>query len=468
MATLFLTAEKVNKLELAAAGQVIYRDTKLEGFGLRVGSKRKAYFVEKRVDGRTVRHTIGVHGQITAEEARRKAGVKLGELTDGRDLNAEVRRRAEERAAARAERAASAAYTVRALCEWYVKHQHSLGKQSAQDASGMFAKHVYGGAFAELPARDLTAKQATAMIRAVVETGKRRTAAKLRAYLRAAYSLAQSADTNAEAPAALVLFGIETNPIASTAAIKNASGSRDVTLTEDEIGEALRLLREQRSHQHDDALAALELALLLGGQRPTQVLRLTAADVDLQGRTLTLMDSKGRRATARRHVLPLPDPAVELLTAITRMRRAECLFGDKNGGTTPDTVARKGVQLLAKVQANLAARIEQAGRKPPVRPKIEPRDLRRTAETMLAAMGVSKDVRAQLLSHGLGGVQDRHYDQHSYMEEKQSALAAWCDRLEILVGRQQVLLVRARTSDELDSDRIALIVQQQRLETLRS
>jgi len=32
---------------------------------------------------------------------------------------------------------------------------------------------------------------------------------------------------------------------------------------------------------------------------------------------------------------------------------------------------------------------------------------------MLAAMGVSSDVRAQLQSHGLGGVQSRHYDRHT-------------------------------------------------------
>ena len=49
-------------------------------------------------------------------------------------------------------------------------------------------------------------------------------------------------------------------------------------------------------------------------------------------------------------------------------------------------------------------------------------DLRRTVETRLAGMGVSKDIRAQLQSHGLSGVQIRHYDQHDYAEEKRHAL----------------------------------------------
>lgn len=452
MARLRLTAENVNRLPLAAAGQVLYLDEAgkggkppaLPGFGLRVGTTLKAYFVEKRVDGRTVRHTIGTHGQITADEARKLAAIKLGHMTSGADLNADKRADRQAREAARAGMEAAAGFTVKALCDWYVKHQRGLGKQSATDAAGIFAKYVEPSEFAAVPAKDLTAKQATAMIRTVIEAGHKRTAAKLRAYLRAAYALAQGADTNPQAPAALVLFGVEVNPIASTAAIKNASGARDVTLTDDELGETVRQLRARRAAAHDDALAAIELSLVLGGQRLAQVLRIEAADVDLEARTVVLLDPKGRREVARRHVLPLTDAAVELIEAINKVRRADWLFGEKDtaptddkpargGQTHKDTVARKGAALLADVQAAVAARL---GAKAPKRPKLEARDLRRTAETMLAGMGISKDVRAQLLSHGLGGVQGRHYDQHDYMVEKRNALQAWADRLQALADRK--------------------------------
>jgi hypothetical protein len=52
-----------------------------------------------------------------------------------------------------------------------------------------------------------------------------------------------------------------------------------------------------------------------------------------------------------------------------------------------------------------------------------PGELRITVETRLAAAGVSRETRAQLQSHGLGGVQGKHYDKHSYMDEKREALA---------------------------------------------
>ena len=56
---------------------------------------------------------------------------------------------------------------------------------------------------------------------------------------------------------------------------------------------------------------------------------------------------------------------------------------------------------------------------------FDARDIRRTCETLLAGMGVNRDIRAQLLSHGLSGVQDKHYDRHGYIEEKRTALERW-------------------------------------------
>lgn len=53
-----------------------------------------------------------------------------------------------------------------------------------------------------------------------------------------------------------------------------------------------------------------------------------------------------------------------------------------------------------------------------VREPFQLRDLRRTCETMLAGLGVSSDIRAQLQSHGLGGAQNRHYDRHDCAPEK--------------------------------------------------
>lgn len=69
---------------------------------------------------------------------------------------------------------------------------------------------------------------------------------------------------------------------------------------------------------------------------------------------------------------------------------------------------------------------------PEARESFQLRDLRRTCETMLAALKVSSDVRAQLQSHGLGGIQQRHYDRHDYALEKRQALQTWVRHLAAL------------------------------------
>jgi hypothetical protein len=56
--------------------------------------------------------------------------------------------------------------------------------------------------------------------------------------------------------------------------------------------------------------------------------------------------------------------------------------------------------------------------------------VRSGVETLLAANGVSREVRGHLQSHGLTGVQARHYDGHDYLAEKRRALELLAAELE--------------------------------------
>ena len=67
-------------------------------------------------------------------------------------------------------------------------------------------------------------------------------------------------------------------------------------------------------------------------------------------------------------------------------------------------------------------------------------DIRRTAETLAASKGISRDVRAQIQSHGLSGVQARHYDKHDYREEKRRSLESWAAVLRGELGGNVLLL----------------------------
>ena len=64
----------------------IFWDSDLEGFGLRVrASGHKTYVVRFRAGGRSRRVTLGPHGVLTPEAARRRALVILAEVWNGGD-----------------------------------------------------------------------------------------------------------------------------------------------------------------------------------------------------------------------------------------------------------------------------------------------------------------------------------------------------------------------------------------------
>lgn len=48
--------------------------------------------------------------------------------------------------------------------------------------------------------------------------------------------------------------------------------------------------------------------------------------------------------------------------------------------------------------------------------------VRSGVETLLAANRISREIRGHVQSHGLTGIQVRHYDGHDYMLEKRQAL----------------------------------------------
>ncbi|MEE9251595.1 MAG: Arm DNA-binding domain-containing protein, partial [Alphaproteobacteria bacterium] len=89
MPTIKLSKSAINCIPLSKQGQAFYYDTRLPGFGLRVGQNSKTYFVEKRVNGKTRRVTIGRHGIFTCEQAKREALRLLGQMASGHDPNAE-------------------------------------------------------------------------------------------------------------------------------------------------------------------------------------------------------------------------------------------------------------------------------------------------------------------------------------------------------------------------------------------
>lgn len=412
------------------------------------------YFRYTKPDGRRDTLPIGPFrsdtakaGGFTLAEARIEAA-RLSDLIRkpaSADIRAFRQRQAEEehkrRAAAEAlaaqEQAAAEArqrHTLAALCALYSGHLKTTGKSSAASVRRALERHVVQGMpeLAARPAREINRSDAAMIVRGVLEKGLPRIAGLIRAYLHAAYELGIAAEGDPAAPAQLIPFRIESNPFSGIKPI--AVQRRDRVLSPEELRHFLRRLDEDES----PTALLIKAALTLGGQRPAQLARVTARDLELNLRILNLQDPKGRRSTPRVHPLPLTPGALALLTPLVDQasnRAGGYLFSHR--GDKP-----LDISAVSKTITDTARAMQAAGE---CTEPFQTRDLRRTAETMLASIGASTDIRAQLLSHGLGGVQAQHYDRHQYLDEKLRVLLDWEQHLDrIRAGEILSRVVRAK------------------------
>lgn len=301
-------------------------------------------------------------------------------------------------------------YTLSSLMTMYVDYLDKQGKCTTAKDVDSLSKHL--SSIANKPAAEVSKRDLVTVQRALLEAGKGRTANKLRSFVRAAYALVLRSDSDATAPSSALDFatigGVESNPAALLAVAKGFNGTRDRILTDSEMFKLL-----EHTQKSGIAGMAVRATVLLGGQRMAQLLRSRTTDV--QDNFLVLLDPKGKRDVPRRHPIPLEGIAGDVI--VKALARANLLKTDLLFSST-GKVQLSACTVSIYVSSVSAELVQSGVSKTP----FTLADLRRTVETRLAGMKVSKDHRAYLQSHGLSGVQTRHYDRHEYEVEKREAL----------------------------------------------
>lgn len=412
MSRINLTDDYVRKTRQPRTGQAFHRDAVVRGFALRItAAGARSWVVELARQGGSIRRTLDIPVNVkrpAVDEARKAAQELIVAIRQDRDpLVAKREQKAVE--AARAD-----APTFKALLDEYVADLKRRGRSSAVEARQLFAKNVLKAYphESELPAADITAGHITAILRRLVKAGYGRSASKLRAYLVAAFQHAATAAHDATSDGGRD-FGITSNPARLTKAMPQFNKARERKLTPEEF-EAV--LRDLWNDERDAAKAAL-LTALLGGQRIIELERALAADFNERGdpATLNLYVKKGRNAKRRPHIVPVIGPAIPIVKAFAASAKT----------------ARRELLLPASVP-EMRAVIREISAKLEGEPFVL-HDLRAACETQLVALGVvSKEIRGRLLAHGVHGVQDAHYDAHSYLPEKTDALRklhAWMKKV---------------------------------------
>lgn len=386
----------------------------------------RVFFYRYFVEGKRNYIQIGRHqhkpddGGLTLREARQKAAAFKDDLRDHGDPKLkqleQERTNADKRRALELE---SRQGTFQQLIDAYVASLEAAGKASAHDTRITLALHVTQAwpDLVKLKAKEMSPEDISRILAKMIKKGITRRTNIVRAMLRAAFAQGAKADLDPRRLAADgVKFGLATNPVAIVPRQGDYDTASDRVLSDAE----LRQLWKSLESNSPTLRSAIRLALVLGGQRLTQLTRAEWRDYDENAGILRLRDPKGRGGS-RDHLLPISAWAAELLAEVPKSH--DLIFVNVHGRA----VTVEHLSGIVRLIAAAAKRDFRLG------------DLRRTAETRLAALGVDRETRAQLLSHGRqSGVQGKHYDQWEYLPEKREALVKWETHLSQVVNLSSV------------------------------
>jgi integrase len=371
-------------------------DEAVPGFGIRLreGGSRSFVF-QYKVGDRQRRMNLGAVSAVEFGKARKTARnlyhrVKLGE--DPASDKAEAKTRLAE--------------TLGATIKLYLARQKNrLKPRSLVEVERHLLVHLRR--LHSLPLAKIERRTIASRLSELEQASGNRTRNSVRATLHALYAWA-------------IQEGMaELNPVTGTS--RAPEKSRDRVLSANE----LRLICNAVPN---DQFGAIVKLLALTGARASEIAALRWDEIHDNMIVLPAERTKNSRS----HVIPLSEPARAIINAQPRRANTD--------GKTRELVFGFGEGAFAgwgKCRERLNERITNATGK--ALSHWTPHDLRRTAATMMAELGVQPHIIEAVLNHvsghraGVAGI----YNRASYEREKAVALDLWADRLTAIVeGRE--------------------------------
>jgi len=398
--TMKLDGKTVASLTLPAGKtDVIFFDSKLPGFGFRLrassdGHVRKSWIVQYRHAGMSRRLLLGNAEALSATQAREAAGKALAVVALGGDPQADkIARRHQD------------AHTLKALAdEFLLVKETTLRPSSFTELRRYLQTGPYFKALHSMPVDRITRRDVAARVLAISRESGATTAARARVALSGLFAWALGEGL------------AESNPVIGTNAPKEPP-SRNRVLSDAELATVWNACGD------DDFGRAVKL-LILTGQRRTEVGGMRWDEIKNGQWRIPSTRTKNHRE----HTLPLPGMALSIIEAVPRVVNRDPVFGER---------AANGFTGWSNNKRDLDAKLGDQ-----VRPWTL-HDLRRSAATGMANIGVQPHIIEQILNHQSGhrrgdaGI----YNRSPYEREVRAAMALWSDHVRSLIegGERKVL-----------------------------
>jgi len=383
-----LTTKTIDALPPAKGKRYEVRDTVLPGLHIRVSATgAKVWYLATRAGGRMRRIKLGKYPVISLADARQYAQSTLRDIALGKyDENAP---------------GSSDTPKLGDIIPLFIERH---AKRHTKDWKGtqsvlLRMKNLHGIPIDQIRRADVV-RELEAIIADIADGGGKGTRAnRALAAIKKLYSWCIDQGT------------VEISPVAALKPlIKEVV--RDRYMTDDEIKSFWRGC-EAEGYPFEQ----FGKLLLLTGQRLREISDMHWSELDLEKGTLTLKGSRTKNGAA--HILPLSLQAVAILSAMPRFLNSDYVF--TTTGRTPISGFGRFKQRL-EVFVGFDAEDWRF------------HDLRRTAATNMAVMGVQPHIIEAVLNHKTGIVSGvaAIYNRHAYLDEKREALQRWADKVEHL------------------------------------
>lgn len=391
-----LTTKTIDALPSAKGKRYEVRDTVLPGLHIRVSATGgKVWYLAARVDGRLRRIKLGSYPVISLSDARQSAQDILRDIALGTYA---------ESGAGSPE---APTLTLGDIIPQFIdRHAKRYTKDWKGTQSVLLRMQKLHSKPIDQIKRPDVVRELEAMIADIKEAGGKGTRANRGlAAIKKLYSWCIDQGI------------VEISPVAALKRpIKEVA--RDRLLTDDEIKSFWRGC-EVEGYPFEQ----FGKLLLVTGQRLREISDMRWSELDLEKGTLTLKGSRTKNGTM--HVLPLSPQAVAILSEIPRRLNSDFVF--TTTGTTPISGFGRFKQRL-DVFVGLDAEDWRF------------HDLRRTAATNMAIMGVQPHIIEAVLNHKTGIVSGvaAVYNRYAYVDEKREALERWAGRVTELVEDKDI------------------------------
>jgi integrase len=335
-------------------------------------------------------------GALTLAEARAKARRWLDLLSRGIDPAAEEKRvRTENRRR----------YTFAQVRDEHIKHHWKRkGLAKADEAERLLRKEF--AAWDDRPAADITAQDVDEAIQVIVDRGAEYQAHNAFGYGRGLYTWL----------IANPRFGIKESPFAGLSPVKmiGAKKSRTRWLSDKELRDVWNA-----AGKLSRAGPVIKL-LCLTPQRLNEIAGLSWSEIDLDKGEIVIPANRPGVKNKVDHLVPLTPKAIEILRAIPKTERGDCVFSTTDGA--------KPMTIGSKIKKQIDALL------PPDMKAWIWHDLRRSVRTNFTKLGIPEEVREALMAHVKTGL-IKTYDMHDWADEKRDGLMRWEARLMSIVNQ---------------------------------